>query len=85
MELDGSRYAVFDLSKTNRGWICYDVQDGKNLLEEHCFVMGFTKNSEHYYILVARPTSVDGEYERVGIGQVHKNCLVRERVNVRVV
>jgi hypothetical protein len=85
MEWDGSRYAVFDLSKTNRGWIRYDVEDGKDLLEEHCVVVGSTEDSEHYYILVARPTSVNGEYERVGIGQVQKNCLVRERVNVRVV
>ena len=37
------------------------------------------------HILVARPTSVDGEYERVGMGKVHENCLVGERVDVRVV
>jgi hypothetical protein len=85
MELDGNRYAVFDLSKPNRGWIRYDVKDGTNLLEEHCVVVGSTKYSEYYYILVARPTSVDGEYKRVGIGQVQKDCLVREEVNVRVV
>jgi hypothetical protein len=85
MEWDGSRYAVFDLSKTNRGWICYDVEDDKNLLEEHCVVVGSTWDSEHYYMLVARPTGVDGEYKRVGMGKVQKNCLVRERVNVRVV
>jgi hypothetical protein len=85
MRTDGDRYAVVDRSETKRGWIRYDVEDGKNLLEERCVVVGSTKNSEDYYILVARPTSVHGEYERVGIGQVSKNCLVRERVNVRVV
>ncbi|KAF2786010.1 HET-domain-containing protein [Melanomma pulvis-pyrius CBS 109.77] len=85
MELEGSCYAVFNLSKTNRGWIRYDVEDGKNLLEEHCVVVGSTKNSEDYYILLVRPTTVDGEYERVGIGRVSKNCLVRTRANVRVV
>jgi hypothetical protein len=85
MELDGSCYAVFDLSRTARGWIRYDVEDSKNLLEEHCVVVGSTENSEDYYILLVRPTTVDGEYVRVGIGQVSKNCLVRTRANVRVV
>jgi len=85
MKLEGSHYAVFDLSETNRGWICYDVEDGKNLLEEHCVVVGCTENREDYYILLVRPTAVNGEYERVGIGQVSKNCLVRTRENVRVV
>lgn len=48
-------------------------------------VVGSTDDSEHYYILAARPTGVDFEYKRVGIGQVQKNCLVREQVNMRVV
>jgi hypothetical protein len=85
MEWEGSRFAVFDLSETNRGWIRYDVEDGKNLLEEHCVVVGSTENSKVYYILLVRPTSVDSEYKRVGMGQVSKNCLVRKRVDVRVV
>jgi hypothetical protein len=85
MASDGSGYAVFDLSETSRGWIRYDVADGKNLLEEHCIVVGCIENSEDYYILLVRPTTVEGEYERVGMGQVSRNCLVRTRVNVRVV
>ncbi|EMD70139.1 hypothetical protein GGP41_000278 [Bipolaris sorokiniana] len=85
MQSDGNRYAVFDLSKTKRGWIRYDVEDGKNLLEEHCVVVGSTLDTETYYILVTRPTSVEGEYERIGIGLVSKNCVVREQANVRVV
>jgi hypothetical protein len=87
MRLDGSRYAVFNLSepKTNRGWICYDVKDGKNLLEEHCIVVGSTVDSENYYVLLVRPTTEGREYERVGMGEVAKNCLVRIQANVRVV
>ena len=85
MESDRNCFAAMDLSAIKRGWIRYDVEDGKNLLEEHCVVVGSTKGNDHYCILVARPTSVDGEYERVGIGKVQKNCLVRERVDVRVV
>lgn len=84
--LAGSRCDVFDLAQTNRGWIRYDVEDGKSLLEEYCVVVvGSTANSEDYYILLVRPTTVDGEYERVGMGQVSKKCLVRTRANVRVV
>jgi hypothetical protein len=87
MRLDGSRYAVFNLSEpeTNRGWIYYDVEDGKDLLQEHCVVVGSTEDSEDYYILVVRPTGVKSEYERVGMGLVSKNCLVRTRETVRVV
>jgi hypothetical protein len=85
MQSDGNRCAVFDFSRKKRGWIRYDVEDGKNLLEEHCVVVASTLDSENYYILVTRPTSVDGEYERVGIGLVSKNCVVRERANARVV
>jgi hypothetical protein len=85
MQSDGNRCAVFDLSKTKRGWVQYDVEDGKDLLEEHCVVVGTTLDGENYYILVTRPTSVDDEYERVGIGLVSKSCVVREQANVRVV
>jgi hypothetical protein len=85
MESDGNRYALFDLSKTERGWIRYDVKDGTNLLEEHCVVVGSNEGNDHYYILLVRPTTVDGKYERVGMGKVSKNCLVRTQANVRVV
>lgn len=85
MEIDGNRYAVFDLSRTDRGWVRYDVEDGKDLLEEHCVVVGSTQDSWHYYILVVRPTRVDGEYERVGIGKVQRNYLGRTRANVRLI
>jgi hypothetical protein len=84
MELNGNRHAVFDLSRRERGWICYDVEDGKNILEEHCVVVGSTEYSEYYYILVVKPTDVDDEYKRVGMGKVSKNCLVKMQVNVRV-
>ena len=85
MKLEGSLHAVFDLSETNRGWICYDIEDGKDILQEHCVVVGSTQNLEDYYILLVRPTAVDGEYKRVGMGQVSKNCLVRTQASVRVV
>jgi hypothetical protein len=85
IESEGDRYAVFDLTKTNMGWIRYDVEDSKNFLEEHCVFVGATSDSEYYYILVARSTSAEFEYERIGIGLVSKDCLTREWINVRVV
>jgi hypothetical protein len=85
MESEGCRYAVFDLSETNRGWIRYDVEDGENLLEEHCVIVGSSENSKDYYVLLVRPTTLDCEYKRVGMGQVSENCVVSTRANVRVV
>lgn len=82
---DKSCYAVLDLSRTVRGWICYNVKDSKNLLKEHCVIAESTENSKGYYILIVRPTTVDSKYVRVRIGQVSKNCLVRTQANVRVV
>ena len=39
---------------------------------------------KEYYILVVRPTSVDGEYKRVGVGLIQSDYVVRQRINVRV-
>ena len=39
---------------------------------------------KEYYILVVRPTSVDGEYKRVGVGLIQSDYVVRQRFNVRV-
>ncbi|KAK7177279.1 hypothetical protein PSPO01_16675 [Paraphaeosphaeria sporulosa] len=81
----GSRYDISDISKRTEDGIRYDVEHAKSLVEENCVIVGITGNVKHYYILVVRPTSMDGEYERVGMGQVQKNCVVRVGVDVRVV
>ena len=31
-----------------------------------------------YYILVVRPTSVDGEYTRIGVGWIQSDYVVRQ-------
>ena len=87
MEPDRKQYAVIDSDGTKRGWIQYDVKDGEQLSKEQCVVIGRTKKSsvEEYYILVARPTCVDGEYNRVGVGLVHSCCVVKRGALVRVV
>jgi hypothetical protein len=84
METDGDRLdilSVFDGS--NKGWIRYDVENGNDLCNEKCFVIG--RADKNYYILVIRPSGADGEYRRVGVGLVRSDCIVKERLNIRVV
>ena len=70
----------------------------EDLFKERCVVAGrkFSKDKDkiedgdrldvkEYYILVVRPTSVDGEYRRVGVGLIKSDYVVRQRLNVRVV
>ena len=87
MKPDGDHYAVLNSFRMKIGWIWYDVDEGKNLREERCVVVGRKSNKgvKKYYILVVRPTGVDGEYSRVGVGLIRSDCVVRERVGVRVV
>lgn len=87
MELDGDCYALFDIFKVKRGWIRYDVKGGTELCITKCVVVGrMEKNGgEEYYVIVVVPTSVDGEYRRIGVGIVRNSCVVRERVGVRIV
>jgi len=40
---------------------------------------------KEYYILVIRPTSIDGEYKRVRVRLIKSDYIVRQRFNVRVV
>ncbi|PSN58766.1 hypothetical protein BS50DRAFT_509840 [Corynespora cassiicola Philippines] len=79
----GDHHNVLNFFGRKRGWIRYDVVEGNNLDEERCVVVG--KKAKEYYILVVRPTGVDGEYSRVGTGLIRSDCVVRERVGVRVV
>ena len=68
-------YAVLDSSKAERGRILYDIEASKGLDAQRCVVVGREScKNEHmlrdrkYYILVVRPTSVDGEHTRIGVG-----------------
>ena len=90
LEQRDTGYAVVDWSRAERGYIQYDTEASKDLQAERCVTVGKESHeSGHglrkYYILVARPTSVDGEYTRVGVGWVQSDYVVRQRLNVRVV
>ena len=95
---DGKYCAILDFSRTKRGWIQYDVKEDEDLFKERCVVAGKKSSKDkdkiedgdrldvkEYYILVVRPTSVDGEYKRVGVGLIQSNYVVRQRFNVRVI
>ncbi|KAF2189860.1 HET-domain-containing protein [Zopfia rhizophila CBS 207.26] len=83
---DGNQYAVLDFGGMKRGWIHYDVEESKNLRKIECVVAGKKSNKDvkEYYILVVRPTKVDGKYRRVGVGLIQSDYVVRQRLNVRV-
>ena len=85
-------HAILDSSKTERGWIQYDIMGTEDLQAERCVVVGRKLHEDQhglkktkYYILVVRPTSTDGEYERVGVGLVQSDYVVRLSLSVRVV
>ena len=91
IEPDEKRYAVLGLDGMKRGWIQYDVEGGEDLFEKRCVVAGRKSNKygdglnvKEYYILVVRPTSVDDEYKRVGVGLIQSDYVVRPRFNMRV-
>ncbi|KAF2690916.1 HET-domain-containing protein [Lentithecium fluviatile CBS 122367] len=87
MGLYEAQYAILDSFGEKRGWIQYDVEGGKDHRKEQCVVVGRKSHDgiEEYYVLVVSPTSVDGEYRRVGIGLIQSDCVVGQRINVRVV
>ncbi|KAF2257530.1 HET-domain-containing protein [Lojkania enalia] len=84
------KHVVLD-SDIERGWVRYDIKDkseeSRDLRKERCVVAGRVDDGVNkYYILVVRPTSVvGGEYKRVGVGLIQSDCVVRERLAVRVV
>jgi hypothetical protein len=84
-------YTILDSSKAERGRIWYDIEVSRDLHTEWCVVVGRNCKDEHgprnrkYYILVVRPTSVDSEYTRVGVGWIQSDYVARQRLNVRVV
>ena len=88
MEPDGKHYTILDFGRTKRGWIQYDVEEGEDLFKERCVVAGKKDEDifdvKEYYILVVRPTSVYGEYKRVGVGLIQSDYVVRQRFKVRV-
>lgn len=90
MKLD-RKHTVLDSGNEERGWIKYDTEkdkdeESKDLCKERCVVVGRkSKEVKEYYIIVVKPTSVDGEYRRVGVGLIQSDYMARQRLNARVV
>ena len=56
------------------------LRTARTFTKNTVLLWGSTKGNDHYCILVARPTSVDGEYEReLGLGREGPAELPRER------
>ena len=87
MKQEGEDYAILDFGGTNRGWIRYDVERGEDLRKERCVVVGrkYDHGVKKYYMLLVRQKGVDDEYERVGIGWIQSEYVLRQRLNVRVI
>jgi hypothetical protein len=98
IERDGACHTILDGSGVRRGWIQYDVEDSGELSRERCVVVGKESDRtdcwrksksasgvENYFVLIVRPTSVDDEYKRVGVGSIQSCCVIRERSQVRIV
>jgi len=82
-------YAILDSSKAERGWIRYDVGESEGLDVERCVVVGREDYGNElelmkFYILVVRPTSVDNEYTRAGVGWIQSDYVTTQRFNMRV-
>jgi hypothetical protein len=90
LERKDTSYTILNLSRVERGWIRYDVEASEGLDAERCVVVGRETHENRlglrkYYILVVRPTNVDNEYRRVGIGWIYSDYVRRQDLNVRVV
>jgi hypothetical protein len=90
LEQRETNHVILDSSKAERGWIWYDLEVSESLDAERCVIVGRDSRKDElglrkYYILVVRPTSVDKEYTRVGVGGVWSDYVKRQRLNMRVV
>jgi len=84
MKPAGDYYTILNFFRMKRGWIRYNALEGKNLCKERYVIIRKNEVVKEYYILVVRPTSVDGEYRRVRVGLIQSHYVIRERLNVRV-
>ena len=97
MEPNRKYYTILDFSRTKREQIQYNIKEDEDLFKERYIVTrkkssknkdeikdGDRLDIKEYYILVVRPTSVDGKYKRVRVRLIQSDYVVRPRFNVRV-
>jgi hypothetical protein len=87
LEQRETNHVILDSNKAERGWIWYDLEASKDLDAEQCVVVGRDAREDEfglrkYYILVVRPTSVDNEYTRVGVGWIRSDYVKRQRLTL---
>lgn len=90
IEVAGSvavRCEIFDLCDAKKGWIMYDVKREADFPSERGVVVGRTGSEdqwEYHMLIVRQRDGKEGEYERIGIGNVQEGCMVRQRADIRV-
>jgi len=94
-EQENNHYIIWDSRRVKRGWIQYDVEANVDLHRMRCVCLGkFRWRGKFWerqfrrvrcYMLVVRPTSVNGEYERIGLGVVETSCVGEKALNMKIV
>jgi hypothetical protein len=85
LEQNGTDFTILDSRKAKIGWIRYDVEASEDLHAKQCVVVGREPGKQEDYILVVRPTSVDGVYMRVGVRWIESGYTARQKLNAQVV
>jgi hypothetical protein len=92
----GTGCAILDLDRADgadgakRGWIEYDMETHERLDAERCVIVGrdsreSNAGKRNYYILVVRPTGMENEYTRVGVGCILSDYVARQGVQALIV
>jgi len=94
-EQENNRHIIWDSRRVKRGWIRYDVETNVDLHGMRCVCLGKFRwrgklwerqfGRVRYYMLVVRPTSVNGEYERIGLGVAETSCVGEKALNMKIV
>lgn len=82
----GTRHVILESRGVERGWIQYDVDNGEELRSERSVVVGKSTAEfrEYYYVLIVRQKGAGKEYERVGMGRVQQDYILRHEADVNV-
>jgi hypothetical protein len=94
-EQEDNRHIIWDSRRVKRGWIQYDIETTADFHETRCVCVGkFWWRGKFWekqfgrarcYVLVVRPSSVNGEYKRVGLGVVEAICVGEKELDMNIV
>jgi hypothetical protein len=90
VERKDTGYTVLNLDGAERGEIQYDTETHEHLDAEGCVVVGRDSRKSDagerkYYILVVRPTGIEKEYTRVGVGWILSEYIAKQGIQALIV